>query len=200
MPTSADAMMPGFVAHVVKQPPDGARPCHLGYLLQAGLPHPLGRGRVVHQLAQRHRERFRPRRADFAVDVVNDQLGRSAAVGAGHDGLARCKRFDSDEPIVFVVGRKTDGAAVREVLEHLAVVDAPDQRHARRQALRHDRVLERLLLFPFAGDHAADAGRLRIAPAPRSAATAASAARAATRQKYNRRSRRIDTARCGGGG
>ncbi len=68
---------------------------------------------------------------DPAVHVITHKLRRAAAVGAGDHGLARCERFDGDEPVVLVIWRKAHRAASREVLQHLAIVNPPNQLDAR---------------------------------------------------------------------
>ena len=140
-------------------------------MFESGQAQPLGRGRIVHDLAKGHGERLGSWRAHFAVHVVGDKLRGTAAVGARDDRLPRCKRFDRDEPVVFVVRRKAHGAALREVLEHLAIVDAADQRHARRESSGRDGVLQRPALLTLAGDDAPDARRFGVGERVDQAAT-----------------------------
>ncbi len=163
MPTSADAMMPGFVVMS-----SAAALTALDHVISDTFSRPAC---PIRSAAARSSISSRSATASvsgrgahtFPLTLSHDQLGRSAAVGAGDDGLARREGFDGDEPVVFVVGRKADGAALREMLEHLA--GRRCARSASRATTGPSSTIacsSACVLFPFARDHAADAGRLRI--------------------------------------
>ncbi len=91
-------------------------------------------------------------------------------------GFSREERLVRDEPVVLVDRRVVDAEAARVEIGELLVADAAGERRTPVEAAVARERLQPLAVRPVAGDHDADAGRLR--PPPRSAGRSASRGRA----------------------
>jgi hypothetical protein len=99
------------------------------YKLAAGLDKPVTKVRIVPQLDDRERERFRfIRLHKKSVPLVHEDLGNRPNT-RGYDGRAGCERFQRDAPKAFVdasrvdheIGRRVDvGNGVNETGEYYA--------------------------------------------------------------------------------
>ncbi len=104
--------------------------------------------------------RFGRRLAHETPLAVDDELGRTAAVRAGDDRLARRERLDGHEPIVFADRGKAHDPAAREMLEQFRFRQCARELHAAGDPeMRRERV-ETPALLAVAGDHRAETGAI----------------------------------------
>src|SRR5688500_8685423 len=136
---------------------DSGRPCEPRGGGARAFPEALRQGPIDGQPVEGFRDALRGGRRDEAIDLVLHELRGTPAVGSRDHGLARPERFEGDEPVVLVPGRKVDGAAARVVVDQLTVRDGAEQLDAVAQPEGADPLLETRTFLAFAGD--ADAQR-----------------------------------------
>ena len=125
--------------------------------------------------------------------AIAHELGRAAAVGARHHGLARGKRFGRNEAVVLANGREADGAAPAEVKGQRFLVKTAGELHPAADASGSMPSPEIRKALPFAGDHGADVLRQPARRARGSEDRAAWCASGGTPRRCSRRTPRIDT-------
>ena len=119
----------------------------------------------------------------------------------GDHRLCRRERLDGHEAVVLALRHEHHGAAAREMIDQRGLVEscpANVTRSARPSSSRE--LLAARPLLAVAADHAAHAARRGLRERAQDQIGALQRRSAARRRTGSRRSRRSDTARCGGGG